>query len=370
MIDPASETDACLDIGFLDGKVAAVEQHIAPQHARRLLDARGHIVVPGLVDLHSHIYWGGTALGVDAASVCGHSGTTTFVDAGSAGAGNFPGFKRFIVERSRLNIFAFLNVSFAGIFGCGENLWVGECADLRLLDSDKCHSVVAENRDVIVGIKVRLGEEASGRSGIRPLEIAREIADRLDVPIMTHIDMPPPTVLEVLSLMRAGDIWTHCFRGPPNCIVSSSGEVEQEILQARRRGVLFDVGHGFGSFSFDVARQMIGRGIYPDTISSDVHAMSVNGPAFDVLHTASKFLSLGMPLEAVIARISCAPARCIRQHQLGRLAPGCVGDAVVLEVQQGAFEFTDSHKQKLIGEQRLRPHAIVRAGALWEEHKN
>jgi dihydroorotase len=367
VIDPASQTDEKLDVAFLGGNVAAVEKSISGGRARQVLNVTGKIVVPGLVDLHTHIYWGGTSLGVDAESICRHSGTTTFVDAGSAGAGNFAGFKRFIVENTDLNIFAFLNVSFAGIFGFGANLWVGECADLRLLDRDECASTIEKHRDIIVGIKVRVGEEAGGQSGTRPLEIAREVSDRLGVPIMTHLDMPPPSLQEVLPLLRAGDIWTHCFRGPPNSMLSTTGALEEDIIAARKRGILFDIGHGMGSLSFKVAREMLGRGIYPDSISSDVHAFSANGPAFDVLHTASKFLCLGMSLKDVVARISANPAEIIKKDRIGKLSPGSKGDAVVLEEQVGEFEYIDSHNEKMIGERRLRADVIILNGAIWQD---
>ncbi len=348
VIDPVSQTDGVRDIAFLDGKVAALDEHVSEEQARSRVNARGKIVVPGLVDLHSHIYWGSTSLGVDARAVCSQSGTTTFVDAGSAGAGNFAGFRRFIVDRTELRVLAFLNVSYAGIFGFRSDMQIGECEDLRLLDRNTCIDTVRRNRDIIVGIKVRVGRETSGASGIRPVEIAREIADELNVPIMAHVDMPPPTVHEALSLLRPGDIWTHCFKAPPNSLLSAGG-MQDGILAMKRRGVLFDVGHGLGSFSFDVAREMIDRGIYPDSISSDVHAHSVSGPAFNVLHTASKLLCLGMPLQDVISRISSAPARCIGLDHIGRLSPGGVGDAVVLEEETGDFDYTDSQGQRSAG---------------------
>jgi dihydroorotase len=356
-----------VDVAFRNGQVAAVRQGISGDGARQVLDVSGKVVVPGLVDLHTHVYWGATALGVDAQSVCRHSGTTTFVDAGSAGAGNFAGFRRFIVERTNLNILAFLNVSYAGIFGFGANLWVGECGDLRLLDREECQRTIEANRDIIVGIKVRVGEEASGPHGLTPLRVARDIADQLDLPIMAHVDMPPPTLTEVLALLRPGDVWTHCFRGPPNAMVTESGAVEEDILAARKRGILFDVGHGFGSFSFDVARQMIGVGVYPDSISSDVHAFNVDGPAHDILHVASKFLSLGMSLEDVVSRISLAPANCIGKKNLGRLALGSKADAIVLHEEHGAFRFVDSHGKALIGERRLRADTIIVDGTVWHD---
>lgn len=366
LLDPAAKSDAATDVAFRDGRVAAIGRGIAGERARRIIDVGGGIVVPGLVDLHTHVYWGATGLGVSAESVCCRSGTTTFVDAGSAGAGNFAGFRRFVAESTRLRILAFLNVSYAGIFGFGSNLWVGECWDLRLLDRDECLRTVQANRDLIVGIKVRIGAEAGGPNGLRPLEIARDIADRLDLPIMTHVDMPPPSVIDVLSLLRPGDVWTHCFRGPPNSMVSAAGDLDTDILAARKRGVLFDVGHGFGSFSFAVARRMIAERIYPDSISSDVHAFNVNGPARDLLHVASKFLCLGMPLEDVVGRISSAPACCIGRPELGRLAVGAPGDAVVLREECGTFEFVDSHGERLVGERRLRADTIVVNGAVWQ----
>lgn len=364
VFDPAGALDIVADVAIRGDKIVSIKPGLERRGAGRIIDARGKLVVPGLVDLHTHVYWGGTGLGVDAETVCCRSGTTTFVDAGSAGAGNFPGFRRFIAEPSRVNVLAFLNVSYAGIFGFGCNLWVGECQDLRLLDRDECLNAVEKNRDLIVGIKVRLGAEAGGESGLKPLEIAREVADRLSLPIMTHVDMPPPKTTDALALMRPGDIWTHCFRGPPNSIIADSGEVEPEIIAAKRRGIRFDVGHGFGSFSFSVARRMIADRIYPDSISSDVHAFNFNGPARDVLHVASKFLSLGMPLSAVIEKISSAPASSVGRSDLGRLVEGGRADVAVLSHVAAPCEFVDSHGEVLLGEQQLTLDAVVANGRL------
>lgn len=363
VLDPAGGLDAVADVAIHGGKVTAVGPGLAARGARRVLEARGKLVVPGLVDLHTHVYWGATGLGVDAHALCRRSGTTTFVDAGSAGAGSFPGFRRFIAEPARVNVLAFLNISYAGIFGYGPpDLWVGECWDLRLLDREQCRQTIERNRDIIVGIKVRIGAEAAGDNGLRPLQIAREVADRLDVPIMTHLDMPPPDVTDVLALLRPGDIWTHCFRGSPNSALSGSGGPEAEVLAAKRRGVLFDVGHGFGSFSFAVAKRMIADGIYPDSISSDVHSFSVDGPARDVLHVASKFLCLGMPLEQVIARITASPAASIARPGLGRIVGGDRADLAVLSLREGPCEFVDSHGERLTGDRQLVLEQVIAAG--------
>lgn len=362
VLDPAGGLDITADVAIRGDRIVSIAPGLETRGARAVIDARGKLVVPGLVDLHTHVYWGATGLGVDAETVCCRSGTTTFVDAGSAGAGNFPGFRRFIAEPSRVNVLAFLNISYAGIFGFGCNLWVGECQDLRLLDRDECLQAIEKNRDLIVGIKVRVGAEAGGDSGLRPLEIAREVADRLSLPIMTHVDMPPPRVTDVLALMRPGDIWTHCFRAPPNSMISESGDIEADIVAARRRGVRFDVGHGFGSFSFPVARRMIAERIYPDSISSDVHAFNVDGPARNVLHVASKLLSLGMPLSAVIERISAAPANCIGRVDLGRLVEGGRADVAVLSHVAAPCEFVDSHGEVLVGDQQLVLDSVIANG--------
>jgi dihydroorotase len=369
LLDPESGLDAVGDVAFRDGRIAAIGARLDVEGARKVVDVRDRIVAPGLVDLHTHVYWGATGLGVDAESLCCRSGTTTFVDAGSAGAGNFAGFRRYVAESTRLNILAFLNVSYAGIFGFGPGLWVGENWDLRLVDRDECARAVESNRDLVVGIKVRIGAEAGGPSGLVPLELALEVAERMRVPIMAHVDMPPPTLAEVLARLRPGDVWTHCFRGPPNAAISAAGELEEGVLAARKRGVLLDVGHGFGSFSFGTARRLIAEGVYPDSISSDVHAFSVDGPARDLLHVASKFLNLGIPLADIVSRISSAPARCIGRPDLGRLAVGATGDAVVLSEEGGRFEFVDSQGEVVVGERRLRADRVVVDGALWEQRR-
>src|SRR6266704_5711838 len=299
IIDPANERDGVADIGFEGGKVAAVGSDL-PLRGVESVDARGLLVVHGLIDLHTHVYWGGTSLGVDAAELAPRSGTTTFVDAGSAGPGNFHGFRRHVIEPSPLRILPYLNVSFPGIFAFAATVMVGENTDLRLIDPRECVRVINANRDLIVGVKVRVGRNAGGASGVAPLDIALEVAEETGLPVMAHLDHPPPSRLEVLSRLRRGDVITHCFRPFPNAPVRADGQIREEVVEARRRGVVFDIGHGGGSFGFRTAEAMLEAGFLPDVISSDVHTLSIDGPAFDQLVTMSKFLALGMGLGEVI----------------------------------------------------------------------
>jgi len=352
------------DIAFGHGKVTEIGRDL-PTRDAEIVDVRGLLVVPGLIDLHTHVYWGGTSLGVDAVEVARRSGTTTFLDAGSAGPGIFHGFRRHVIEPSPLRIIPYLNVSFPGIFAVSAAVAVGECADLRLLDPRECVRVIEANRDLIAGVKVRVGRNAGGASGVAPLDIALEVAEETGLPVMAHLDNPPPSRLEVLARLRRGDVLTHCFRPFPNAPVQQDGRVREEVLEARRRGVIFDIGHGSGSFGFRAAEAMLTAGFPPDVISSDVHALSVNGPAFDQLVTMSKFLCLGMELIDVIRASTAAPAAALGRTDIGSLQIGAVGDATVLELAEGDFEYRDVLGEARTGRQRLKARGLVVAGVWW-----
>jgi dihydroorotase len=364
VIDPRNGRDELADIAFADGKVAAIGRDLAAGGAETI-DVAGKLVVPGLIDLHTHVYWGGTSLGVDAAAVARTSGTTTFVDAGSSGPGNFHGFRRHVIEPSPVRIVPILNISHAGIFAFSTTVMVGECADLRLLDPRDCVRVVNANRDLIVGVKVRVGRTAGGNSGIAPLDIALEIAAEVGLPVMAHLDNPPPSRLEVLSRLRRGDILTHCFRPFPNAPVAPDGRVREEVAAARERGVVFDIGHGGGSFGFRTAEAMLAAGFLPDVISSDVHALSITGPAFDQITTMSKLLSLGMGLIEVIRAGTAAPAAAIGRPDLGHLAVGASGDASVIDLAEGAFDYRDVLGETRKGRLRLTASGLVVSGRVF-----
>ena len=368
VVDPEQNLDATLDVCFANGKIAYVGKSTEHQ-AKTVRDVSGLVVTPGLIDLHTHVYWGGTSMGVDASSIALRSGTTTLVDAGSAGPGNFLGFRHHIIEKSPVRILPYLNICFAGIFAYSRAVMVGECSDLRLINPSECVRVIRENRDLIVGVKARVGSVAGGNSGIAPLELALEVANEVGLPVMAHIDNPPPSRKDILSLLRPGDVLTHCCKPFPNSPVRADGSVWEDVLLARERGVYFDVAHGGASFGFAVARNLLKQGFKPDVISSDVHMLNVDGPVFDLMVTLSKFFCLGMDLTSVIRAATSAPAAALRRADLGSLKEGFQGDATIFEISSGEFEYKDSLGEVLRGKQRFRPRAIVKAGT-WIDSMN
>jgi dihydroorotase len=365
VIDPSQKLDAVSDVAFENGKVARVGPALKGDAGTDVRDMAGAIVTPGLIDLHTHVYWGGTSLGIDAEDFCRQSGVTTAVDTGSAGPGNFAGFRKHVIEPSEVRILAYLHVSFAGIYAFSPRVMVGESEEIRLMAPVDAVEVANANRDIIVGIKVRIGARTSGRSGAAPLDIALQVAEEVGMPVMVHLDDPPPTYEEVIARLRPGDVLTHAFRPYPNTPVTAQGTVKQAAIDARRRGVLFDIGHGKGSFAFKTARAMLANGFFPDTISSDVHALCINGPAFDQVTTMSKFLCLGMPLTDVIAASTANAAFALKRPELGSLKPGSVGDATILSVKDGHFDYVDVVGEHLMGDQRIVSDGVVIAGRWW-----
>ena len=362
VIDPSQKLDAVSDVAFAGGKVARVGQKLEAGPHTDVRDVAGLIVTPGLIDLHTHVYWGGTSLGIDAEQFCRTSGVTTAIDTGSAGPGNFAGFRKHVIDPSKVRILAYLHVSHAGIYAFSDRVMVGESEELRLMDPVTAVEVANANRDVVVGIKVRVGRHASGTSGTIPLDIALQVGEEAGMPLMCHIDFPPPSYEEVLERLRPGDVLTHAFRPFPNSPATQQGTVKREVLEARKRGVKFDIGHGKGSFAFKTARAMLANGFMPDTISSDVHQLCINGPAFDQVTTLSKFLCLGMPLDEVIAASTVNAAMALKRPELGSLKPGSVGDATLLSIKQGQFDYVDVVGEHLSGDRKIASQGVVVAG--------
>ncbi len=365
VLDPSQKLDAVTDIAFTGGKVARIGSEIDETGCPDVRDVSGLIVSPGLIDLHTHVYWGGTSLGIDAEEFCRRSGVTTAVDTGSAGPGNWMGFRKHVIEPSEVRILAYLHVSHAGIYGFDKRVMVGESRELTLMNPIDCAEVADANRDLIVGIKVRVGLHASGTSGTVPLNVAIQVAEEVGMPVMAHIDHPPPSYEEVLDMLRPGDVLTHAFRPFPNAPITGQGRVKDAVVAARKRGVIFDIGHGKGSFAFKTARAMLANGFEPDTISSDIHTLCIEGPAFDQVTTLSKFLCLGMPLDRVIASTTVNAAMAMKRPELGTLRVGAIGDATLLRLEEGRFDYVDVLDEHLEGNQRLTSAGVVIGGRWW-----
>ena len=360
VIDPANGVDRVADLVL--GKDELLGLDVPEPDGAQVIDCQGSIVTPGMIDLHVHVYWGGTSLGVKPEDFADKSACTTLVDAGSAGPGTFTGFREHVIERSRVRILAYLHVSFAGIYGFGGRIMVGESHDMRLMAAREAAEVATAHPGVIVGIKVRIGAHASGPSGIAPLDVAQDVADRTGLPLMVHIDEPPPSYSDVVARLRKGDVLTHCFRPFPNSPCHGDGRVRDAVLAARERGVIFDIAHGMGSFSWDSARKMDAAGFRPDVISSDIHAFCINGPAHDNLNVMTKFLALGWSVKDVIAAASIAPARVLSRPDLGHLGNTAQPEASVIRQTPGSVDLADVMGEVVNYDSMLTPVGTVSGG--------
>jgi dihydroorotase len=364
LVDPAQGINARRDVAFTGGRVAAVAPNVPKTEAREVVDCAGRLVAPGMIDLHVHVFAGVSHFGIEPDPHCVAHGVTTAVDAGSAGADTFPGFRKYVIDVSATRLFAQLNISSQGMI----SREVGELDDIKWANVSKALAMVERHRDVILGVKVRLSRHSivGEAAGIRPLHLAREAADAAGLPIMVHPQEAwCDSIDDILAVMRKGDIMTHCFHGLSHGILDDNGNVRRSVHEAMGRGVIFDVGHGAGSFSWDVAERTLKQGVLPQTISSDLHIYNVNGPVYDLATTVSKFLHLGLTLDLALGKVTAIPAGIIGVSDIGTLREGAWGDAVVFDLQEGRFEFADSHGQKRTGRQRLIPLTVVRAGKVY-----
>jgi dihydroorotase len=361
----ATGVDEIADVAIDDGRITAVGPDLA---GRERAEAGGLLVVPGLIDLHVHVYDGVSHYGIDADTYLLRRGTTTGVDVGSAGAQTFPGLRRMVVERARTRIYAYLHIAVEGMI----SRLVGELEDIRWASVEQCVRVAEANRDVIAGVKLRAGYQMVGPDPRPAVGLALEAAETLRLPLMVHvIDMGMP-LPELLARMRPGDVVTHCFHGNDGGLLDGEGRVWPEAFAARERGILFDVGHGSGSFTWRIAREALAQGFPPDTISSDIHTYNHAGPVHDLPRTLSKLLHLGMPLGDVIAAATSrvgAHLGHVAPAGLGTLATGAPGDLSLLELQRGSFPLCDGEHRLSRGVtesagERLVARSVVRAGAV------
>ena len=361
VIDPKNGIDAVRDVGIRDGRIAAVQENLPSSSATRTVDAAGLYVTPGLVDIHVHVY-AGTGVphvyyGDNSVYPDDHSFkacTTTMVDAGSSGAHDFPDFKQRIVDRAKTRVLAFLNIASNGMdSGPVEN-------DLGSMDADLAAATVKRYREVIVGIKSAhyRGPEWT------PVDRAVQAGRMADVPVMIDFGLFRPERPHselVLKHLRPGDIYTHTYleRVP---MLDDQGKVQPYLFEAQKRGIIFDVGHGGGSFVWRHAVPATRQGFYPNSISTDLHIGSMNSGMKDMVNVMSKFLNLKMALKDVIAASTWNPAREVRREELGHLSAGAVADIALLRLDTGKFGFMDVEGRAMAGTQRLGCEMTILGG--------
>jgi dihydroorotase len=370
LIDPKNGIDQKMDVAVKDGKVAKVAEKITGESSGKVIDATGLYVTPGIIDIHGHIFWGTkpdayisnsyTSLPPDGFTF--RSGVTTIVDAGSAGWKNFRIFKEQTIDHSKTRVFAFLNIVGSGM--------KGGAIEQNLADMDpKLTAMVARKyANYIVGIKLAHYSGPEWDPVIKMVE-AGKLAD-----MPTMIDFGgnnPELSLERLLIteMRPGDIFTHCFanvRGR-TAIVDDGGKVRSYVWEAQKRGIIFDVGHGGGSFLFEQAIPALKQGFIPDAISTDLHTGSMNGGMKDMLNVMSKMLNLGMPLDEVIDRSTWAPAKIIKHEELGHLSQGAWADITLLRHKEGKFGYIDTKGFMIEGDQKLECELTILEGeVVWD----
>ncbi|RJT35059.1 amidohydrolase/deacetylase family metallohydrolase [Mesorhizobium waimense] len=345
-----------------DGRVAEIGSMIAAGEDAKVVDAKGAFLSPGWTDLHVHVWYGGTDISIRPEQCGAARGVTTMVDAGSAGEANFHGLREFIIEPGRENIYAFLNLGSIGLVACNR---VSELIDMRSIDIDRTIATVEANRDVIIGLKVRASHVITGGWDLTPVRLAKKLGRILKLPIMVHVGEPPPLYDDVLGLLAEGDIVTHCFNGKAGGSIIEDDDLYQLAEQAAARGIVLDVGHGGASFSFDVAKATLERGLPPKTISTDLHNRSLDGAVWDMATTMSKLLSLGMAFEDVVAASTTAPRRAIRLPAEGLLAKGKPAEFTLFDLVDADLTVRDSQGATSRLSRLFEPrHAILGAEAI------
>ncbi len=360
VIDPSQQMRQVCDVAVQDGKIAAIAPSIDCSDTRTVIDARGQIVTPGLIDLHVHVY-PHSPFGLDPDSLCASGGVTTMLDTGTAGSYNFDAFRRETIDRAQTQVFGLVNLSCIGLIAAN----LGELLDRRYADPEGVVATINRNRDVAVGVKIRAGAHiiGEGEQGWANLNDAIKAARDSGTWLMVHIGESPMPIPDLAEALAPGDSITHCFKAGSTRITDDAGHIFDGIRAAAERGVIFDVGHGFGSFNWDVVQASLDHGFEPTTISTDLHTKNIHGPVYDMPTTMSKFLLLGVPLERVIEMSTTRPAQILkRDDDIGTLRVGSVADIAVLERLKGEFVFTDSYREHRTGSELLVAATTVRRG--------
>lgn len=358
VIDPATRLHATRDVAITNGRIAALEPAIPADQAIESIDARGKLVVPGLIDLHTHIF-NGVGDGANLERDCLARGTTTALDAGSIGSRAFAGLKEHIIEKSRVRLKVWLNISSIGLI----DTRVGELMNLNYVDIDSAVQTADANRDLIIGFKIRVSGYVAGGTCKPALKLAREAADATKLPLMVHIGESFEPLTEVLEFLRPRDVVTHTLTGRRHGILDYSGTVLPAVRDARQSGIHFDAAHGRMHWGFAMIRRALEQDFLPDTISTDITRPSATDPGFHLPQIMSKLMALGLGLDEAVALATANSAGYIGlQDEVGTLRPGASADVAILELLEGEFSLRDNEGQTLTARQRLRPWKTIRAG--------
>src|ERR1700712_556189 len=366
LLDPSQSLKGRSDIGIRWGVIEAIETDIPAARASKTIDASGKLVTPGLIDLHCHVYPYGSAIGIPADELVQFQGTTTVVSAGDAGVNNLAALRRYIVAQSRARIYAFVHIANNGL----SAFPVAELYNIDNAQVEACAMALAENPDFLLGVKVRMSENVIYKHGLEPLKRGIQACEMCGWParMMVHIGgvETPQLMSDILNLLRPGDVLTHAYSGAPNNAgvftnIVQDGKLLPAALAAKQRGVIFDVGHGGGSFDFTVADLANPQGCAPDTIPSDTHVFSGNSPGMPYLpNVMSKFMTLGFTLDQVVAMATSAPAKIINKApKIGTLQVGAPGDVAIMELVEGPVTFLDTRNNKRDGKALLKPVQTV-----------
>ena len=364
LIDPRNNRDGQFDVAIRNGLIAAIEPNIPANRAKKSIDAAGLLITPGMIDLHVHVFYnsaipnawaGDNSVQPDAFSF--RTGVTTMVDAGSSGWRNFEQFRTTVIDRSKTRVFALVNIAGFGM--------ISDATEQHDFDPDAVAKLAAKHKDVIVGVKSAHYQAPDWES----VDLAVAAGTKANIPVMVDFGyfLPQrPYYKLVNEHLRPGDISTHMYRGPVP-YVDEQGKLYPYLLEARKRGVRFDVGHGGGSFVLRNAAGSIKNGFYPDTISSDLHNGSMNGAFMDLPALMSKLMALGLPLKEAIRATTSTPAEVIKHPELGHLAVGAIADIALLGVMKGEFGYWDNNTGKVIGKERLFCELTLKSGAvMWD----
>jgi dihydroorotase len=362
VINPASGRDEIADVAVSGTQIVEIASSIDVHDATRVIDASGLIITPGLVDLHVHAYHGVNAYGTDVDPICTSTGVTTAVDAGSSGPVNFAGFKQFIADSSTTRLLGFVAVAQHGV-----TRDPGDLVHPDFADSQGAAKVVNENPDICVGIKIRLAQDKVETDGRDALDLALEAGIACNRPIMVHIGETPLPLEEIVASLRPGDIITHCFTPLSPSITHEDGRLRNGILEAQRRGVIFDVAHAGGHFGWDIVRNSMSGGLMPNSLSTDIHGRtSAKERGFLLPDVMSKFLALGLSLNEVVRLTTLAPAQIIGwQDRLGSLEVGREADIAILSIDRQPVTFYDTEGVELAGNERLGAVWTIRSGQIF-----